>query len=108
MQIRELELQLIETMTRLEQVESDLDRIKNPLPIEWMNPAQVEEWSKGKYPASLVRKKVILAIECPADSPLKLGVHYVAGKNDRGWDIRVNYPLFDRMMVEEMRSNAFW
>jgi hypothetical protein len=106
-QDRELELQLAEALDRIALIESEIERLKHPPQFEWMSPAQIEDYSKGKYPARLVREKIQMAIDRPEDSPLRLGEHYTIDSDDRGRVIRVNYPQFDRLMIQAMRANVF-
>lgn len=106
-QNRELELQLAEAFHRLELVELQVERLKNPLELEWMSPAEIERYSKGKYRASRVRETIQQAIDHPADSPLKLGEHYTIERNEKGRSILINYPEFDRLMTIAMRESVF-
>lgn len=107
MQQRELELQLADALDRLATLEAEIEIIKNPPPRLWMNPSQVEEYSKGKYLAKKVIEKVRLAIAEPENMPLKLGDDYTIDTDGRGESIRVNYRSFDRSMVMIMRESAF-
>ena len=107
MQIRELELQLLEYQQRLEQAESEIKLLKHPPDRIWMSPADVEKYSGGKYRAKMVREKIQQAIDYPADTPFHVGAHYTIDLNDRGRSILVNFPEFDRLMIAQMRSIAF-
>lgn len=107
MQIRELELQLLEVQQRVEQAESDIKLLKHPPERVWMSPADIEKYSGGKYRAKMVREKIQQAIDYPADTPFQIGAHYTIDLNDRGRAILVNFPEFDRLMIDQMRSIAF-
>jgi hypothetical protein len=102
------ELSQREVFCRLEIAESEISKLKNPSSCDWMNPAQIEEYSRGKYPAKLVRTKIQQAIDRPEDSPLQVGEHYTLDTNDRGRAILVNYPEFDRLMIAVMRQSVFF
>jgi hypothetical protein len=106
-QIRELELQLLTVSQRLEQAESQIKLLKNPPDRMWLSAADIEKYSSGKYRAKMVREKIQQAINFPADSPFKLGDHYTIDLNERGRAILVNYPEFDRLMLDQMRLLAF-
>lgn len=106
-QIRELELQLLEVQQRLEQAESEIKLLKHPPDRMWMSPADIEKYSGGKYRAKMIREKIQQAINYPADTPFKVGEHYTIDLNDRGRAILVNFPEFDRLMISQMRSLAF-
>jgi hypothetical protein len=106
-QIRELELEILAFEQRLNQTESEVNMLKNPPDRVWMSAADIEKFSSGKYRAKIVREKIQQAIDYPADSPLKLGDHYTFDLNDRGRAILINYPEFDRLMIDQMRSLAF-
>jgi hypothetical protein len=95
-QIRELELELLAVNQRLEQAESEIKLLKNPPDRVWLSPADIDKYSGGKYRAKMVRGKIQEAIDCPADSPLKLGTHYTFDLNERGRAILINYPEFAR------------
>lgn len=106
-QIREIELQLLEVQQRLEQAESEIKLLKHPPDRMWMSPADIEKYSGGKYRAKMVREKIQQAIDYPADAPFRVGEHYTIDLNDRGRAILVNFPEFDRLMISQMRSLAF-
>jgi hypothetical protein len=106
-QIRELELELLAFEQRLNQAESEVNMLKNPPDRVWMSASDIEKFSSGKYRAKIVRAKIQDAIDRPADSPFRLGDHYTIDINDRGRAILVNFPEFDRLMIDQMRSLAF-
>jgi hypothetical protein len=68
-----------------------------------MTPAQVEDYSKGKYRATSVKRAIDVARKRPEDSPLQLNVHYTIDIGDGRNAYRINYREFDRAMVEMAR-----
>lgn len=106
-QIRELELELLAVNQRLEHAESEIKLLKNPLDRAWMSASDIEKYSCGKYRAKMVRETIQQAIDYPADTPFKLGEHYTIDINARGRAILVNFPEFDRVMLDQMRAIAF-
>jgi hypothetical protein len=106
MQIRELELQLLEVQQRLEQAESEIKLLKHPPDRMWMTPQEIEEYTQGKYTATQIVRICKQVIERPGDLPFKIGEHITFDDNERGRFFRINYPEFDRVKIGMMRDIA--
>jgi hypothetical protein len=88
---------------RLQTIEAQLQRAM--MPIEWMTPPDVERYSKGKYRLEFVRDTIKQAMVNPAESLFKLGDHYLVTTDNKGVKITVNYPEFDRLVVESISKH---
>jgi hypothetical protein len=100
----ELELQLRDTIARLNRVEAKLALIENPPPQRWMSPQEVEVFTSGKYTAASIKRNIDRAVEHPADSPLQVGVHYVVDIVEVRKFYRVDLFEYDLTQIELMRS----
>lgn len=89
---------------RLRRVEAEIEKIKNPPLTKWLSPAEIQRRSDGKYSASQVRRQIQTAIDYPADSPLRIGVHFTLEHHDRRRTVLIDYPEYDRLMVAQMKA----
>jgi hypothetical protein len=98
------ETQLLELTERLILAEAEIQRLKNPFPNKWLSPAEIQKYSQGKFVASYVRRQIEIAIDRPADSPLRIGEHFTVDVHQHRRTILIDYPEFDRLMTLEMKS----